>query len=71
MTQAAVLVIALATAVGVGGASAQATEIVVESSTMQPGQPIPRDHSPDGRNESPPLSWRNLPAAARQLAVIC
>ena len=65
------LVIALATGVGAGGLSAQASEIVVESSTISPGQPIPRDHSPDGRNESPPLSWRGLPPGARQLAVMC
>jgi Raf kinase inhibitor-like YbhB/YbcL family protein len=71
MTKAAGLVIALAAAVGVGDGSAQASGIVVESSTVLPGQPIPRDHSPDGRNESPPLSWRGLPAGARQLAVFC
>ena len=71
MTKAAGLVIALATAVGVGSVSAQADEIVVESATMRAGQPIPRDHSPDGRNESPPLTWRGLPAAAREVAVLC
>jgi Raf kinase inhibitor-like YbhB/YbcL family protein len=46
-------------------------QIVVESPTMAPGRPIPRDHSPDGRNESPPLTWRGLPAGTRQLAVVC
>jgi Raf kinase inhibitor-like YbhB/YbcL family protein len=71
MTKAAGLLIALATAVGVGSVSAQAGEIVVESAAMRPGQSIPRDHSPDGRNESPPLSWRGLPDAAREVAVLC
>ncbi len=45
--------------------------IVVESSTMTTGQMMPRDYSPDGRNISPPLTWRSLPAGTRQLAVIC
>jgi Raf kinase inhibitor-like YbhB/YbcL family protein len=72
MTKAAGLVIALASAVGVEGASAEAAaQIVVESTTIAAGRPIPRDHSPDGRNESPPLSWRGLPAGTRQLAVVC
>jgi Raf kinase inhibitor-like YbhB/YbcL family protein len=72
MTKAAGLVIALASAVGIEGASAQAAaQIVVESPTIAAGQSIPRDHSPDGRNESPPLSWRGLPAGTRQLAVVC
>jgi Raf kinase inhibitor-like YbhB/YbcL family protein len=71
MMKAAGLVIALATGVGVVDGAAQTPEIVVESTTVTRGQPIPRDHSPDGRNESPPLSWRGLPAGTRQLAVIC
>ena len=72
MTKAAGLVSLLTSTVGISGASAQtAGEIVVESSVMAAGQPIPRDHSPDGRNESPPLSWRALPSGMRQLAVIC
>jgi Raf kinase inhibitor-like YbhB/YbcL family protein len=72
MTKAAGLVIALASAVGIGGATAPAAaQIVVESPTIAAGRSIPRDHSPDGRNESPPLSWRGLPAGTRQLAVIC
>jgi Raf kinase inhibitor-like YbhB/YbcL family protein len=72
MTKAAGLVIALASAVGVEGASTRAAaQIVVESATIAAGEPIPRDHSPDGRNESPALSWRGLPAGTRQLAVVC
>ena len=45
--------------------------IVVESPTMTSGGMMPREYSPDGRNVSPPLAWRSLPAGARQLAVIC
>ena len=43
---------------------------VVESPTMRTGAMMPRDYSPDGRNVSPPLSWRGLPEGTRQLAVI-
>jgi Raf kinase inhibitor-like YbhB/YbcL family protein len=70
MVKVAGLVVALA--VGAGNLSAQsAAAIVVESPAMRPGQPIPREHSPDGRNESPPLTWRGLPAGTRELVVLC
>jgi Raf kinase inhibitor-like YbhB/YbcL family protein len=45
--------------------------MTVESPTIKDGQPIPRDYTADGRNVSPPLTWTNVPANARQLAVIC
>ena len=32
---------------------------------------MPRDYTPDGRNVSPPLTWTNVPAGAKELAVIC
>lgn len=62
---------------GIGGAAATPApaqapaRILVESPTMATGQMMPRDYSPDGRNVSPPLTWRNLPAGTRQIAVLC
>jgi Raf kinase inhibitor-like YbhB/YbcL family protein len=56
------------------GASADAqtpARLLVESPAMATGQIMPRDYSPDGRNVSPPLTWRDLPAGTRQIAVIC
>jgi Raf kinase inhibitor-like YbhB/YbcL family protein len=50
--------------------NAQAT-FVVESPTMRAGEMMPRDYSPDGRNLSPPLAWRDLPEGTRQIAVLC
>ena len=44
--------------------------IVVESPTLKADQTIPRDYTADGRNVSPPLTWRNLPAGAKELAVV-
>jgi Raf kinase inhibitor-like YbhB/YbcL family protein len=52
-------------------AAQAARAFVVESPTMSTGEMMPRDYSPDGRNVSPPISWRGLPEGTRQLAVIC
>jgi Raf kinase inhibitor-like YbhB/YbcL family protein len=72
MTKAVGLVAALAGALGTPALPAQAPAgIVVESPTMAAGQQMPRAHTPDGRNESPPLAWRGLPAGTRQLVVLC
>jgi Raf kinase inhibitor-like YbhB/YbcL family protein len=34
------------------------------------GQPIPRRHTGDGEDLSPPLSWSGLPVGTRELALI-
>jgi Raf kinase inhibitor-like YbhB/YbcL family protein len=44
--------------------------IIVESPTLQPDKAIPRDYTADGRNVSPPITWRNVPAEAKELALI-
>ena len=46
-------------------------DIVLESPAMQTGEAMPRDYTPDGRNLSPPLTWRNLPAGTQELAIVC
>ncbi|HET9947758.1 MAG TPA: YbhB/YbcL family Raf kinase inhibitor-like protein [Longimicrobiales bacterium] len=54
--------------------AARAQEVatfVVESPTLRTGRPMPRDYAPDGRNVSPPLTWRGLPDGTRELVVIC
>lgn len=61
---------------GVGGtlslASAQTPQkMTVTSPTLKEGQPVPRQHTPDGRNDSPALSWSNAPAGTKEFAVIC
>src|SRR5476651_1809677 len=45
--------------------------IVVSSPTLRADQTMPREYTPDGRNVSPPLTWTNVPAGAKELAVIC
>ena len=34
-------------------------------------QPIPRDHTADGRNISPALTWSVLPLGTKELALVC
>ena len=45
--------------------------ITVTSPTLKEGETIPRQYTPDGRNDSPPLAWGGVPAAAKELAVVC
>ncbi len=45
--------------------------IVVGSPTLKADQTMPRDYTPDGRNMSPPLTWSDLPAGTKEIAVIC
>jgi len=53
-------------------ASAQTpAAIKVTSATMTDGAPVPRQHTPDGRNDSPPLAWTGVPASAKELAIVC
>jgi Raf kinase inhibitor-like YbhB/YbcL family protein len=61
---------------GAGGAAAPAAaqtpqKIVVTSPTLEQGQPVPWQHTPDGRNASPALSWSNVPAGTKEFAVVC
>jgi hypothetical protein len=48
-----------------------AAAIVVTSPTLKNGEPMPRQHTPDGRNDSPALAWTGVPAGARELMVFC
>ena len=45
--------------------------ISVSSPALKEGEAIPRQYTPDGRNDSPPLTWTGVPAGARELAVVC
>jgi Raf kinase inhibitor-like YbhB/YbcL family protein len=43
---------------------------IIESSAFAAGQPIPRRHTGDGEDLSPPLEWRGVPDAAGALALV-
>jgi Raf kinase inhibitor-like YbhB/YbcL family protein len=41
------------------------------STAFEQGDRIPREHTADGRNASPPLTWRDPPADTQSLALVC
>jgi len=45
--------------------------ISLTSSAFQGGAPIPRRHTGDGEDLSPPLAWTGLPEGTEELALIC
>ena len=45
-------------------------EFALESSAFEPGGPIPRRHSCEGEDLSPPLSWSGAPDGTRSLALV-
>jgi Raf kinase inhibitor-like YbhB/YbcL family protein len=47
------------------------TTMPLTTTAFQPGQPIPRDHTADGRDVSPPLTWGDVPPGTKSLAMIC
>src|SRR3954470_7861302 len=53
------------------GAQAAPQKITVGSPSLVADQTMPRDYTPDGRNVSPPRTWSNLPAATKEIAVVC
>jgi Raf kinase inhibitor-like YbhB/YbcL family protein len=54
----------------VASAQSQPQAIVVESPTVKAGQAIPRDHTADGRNISPAISWSGVPSGTKELALV-
>jgi Raf kinase inhibitor-like YbhB/YbcL family protein len=51
--------------------TATVTDIRLTCPAFQGGQPIPRDHTADGRDVSPPLKWGDVPRGTKSLALIC
>ena len=64
-------VVACAMGGGVIASQAEPQKITVTSSVLKEGQPMPKDYTADGKNVSPPISWSNLPAGTKELALIC
>ena len=53
-----------------GMESAVATSMRLSSSSFEPGQPIPAQHTCDGADESPPLEWSGAPAGTQAFALL-
>ena len=47
------------------------TELKLTSEAFEHGEEIPRRHTCEGEDVSPPLVWSGLPDGARSLALIC
>src|SRR5262245_37972457 len=45
--------------------------ISMSSTSFKSDQPIPKLHTEDGEDRSPPISWSGLPNGTMQLALIC
>lgn len=45
--------------------------LTVASSAFEPGGPIPRRHSGEGEDVSPPISWSRAPEGTVEFALIC
>jgi Raf kinase inhibitor-like YbhB/YbcL family protein len=45
--------------------------IIISSTAFEDGDMIPRDHTCDGRDISPPLAWTGVPEGTKSLAIIC
>ena len=46
-------------------------KIQVTSSAFAEGKPIPKKHTGEGEDVSPPLAWSGVPEATQELALIC
>lgn len=45
--------------------------IQVTSSAFEQGKPIPKKHTGNGPDVSPPIGWFNLPPNTKEIALIC
>jgi len=45
--------------------------MTIQSSAFQNGASIPKKHTGDGVDVSPPLAWSGVPAGTREFALIC
>ncbi|HLK09801.1 MAG TPA: YbhB/YbcL family Raf kinase inhibitor-like protein [Candidatus Binatia bacterium] len=48
-----------------------AMAFAISSSAFAPGGTIPREHTCDGADRSPPLAWQGAPAGTKAYALIC
>lgn len=45
-------------------------QLKITSTAFENGRPIPRKHTGDGEDASPPLAWSGVPAGTKELALI-
>lgn len=64
------VVMAFTLAAGAGAQPTVAT-LTVSSPTIFAGKTVPRDHTADGQNISPALSWSGAPPITKSFALVC
>ena len=65
-----IAVAALAAGVAPAAAQGAPAKLTVTSPAFKNGDSIPADHTADGRNVSPALSWSGAPSGTREFALI-
>ena len=45
--------------------------ITLTSTAFSAGEPIPKRHTGDGEDLSPPLAWENVPEGTKEFALLC
>src|SRR5438874_1284830 len=68
-SRALLLAVPLAAALVRRGGAAMAFEL--ESSAFKAGETIPRKHTCDGQDLSPPLAWTDPPPGTKSFALVC
>ena len=61
----------VALALGATGYGGVAMAFELTSTVFKQGEAIPKKHTCDGADASPPLAWTDLPAATKSLALVC
>jgi len=46
-------------------------KLEISSPAFQHGQPVPKEHTGDGSDRSPPLTWAGVPEKTHSFALIC
>lgn len=47
------------------------SDLRLTSTAFSDGEPIPRRHTGEGADVSPPLAWQDVPAGTRAFALVC